>query len=143
MMYKLSDSSSKKLSTCDDRLQQLFNEVLKKMDFTVACGHRTMEEQNEEYKSGRSQLQYPNSKHNTYPSLAIDVYPYVNKRMVNGSQKYDLYQICFFAGIVKATADQLNIPIIWGGDWNNDYIFDALLNEKSFQDLPHFELIFL
>jgi peptidoglycan L-alanyl-D-glutamate endopeptidase CwlK len=49
----------------------------------------------------------------------------------------------YFAGYVKATAEQLKKDqlichdIRWGGDWDSD----TEVNDQTFIDLPHFELI--
>ena len=70
------------------------------------------------------------SKHNSFPSLAVDVAPYP----INWSDKERFY---FFAGYVKATADQMKIKIRWGGDWDGD----TKVRDQTFMDLPHYELI--
>lgn len=45
-------------------------------DITVLCGFRGEKEQNEAYAKKASKLQWPNSKHNKLPSLAVDMAPY-------------------------------------------------------------------
>jgi hypothetical protein len=41
----------------------------------VICGHRGQQEQDAAFKSGASRVQFPNSKHNKQPSLAVDIAP--------------------------------------------------------------------
>ena len=44
-MASFGRASMKNLSTCDPKLQVLFKEVVKHIDCSVLCGHRTKEEQ--------------------------------------------------------------------------------------------------
>ena len=42
----------------------------------------------------------------------------------------------YFAGYVLGRAFDMDIPLIWGGDWDGDFeIFD-----NKFDDLVHFQL---
>lgn len=75
------------------------------------CGHRSKEEQNRLYAEGKSQLQYPRSKHNAYPSIAVDIQPYPFK------DERDLY---YFIGYVKGVADEMGIKLRMGADWNDN-----------------------
>jgi len=136
-MFYFSQTSSKRLSTCDPRLQKLFNEVIKTIDCTIACGFRNRDEQEKMYNKGLSQKKWPDSKHNQRPSLAVDVYPYINNKMINGDYPKEVGQIKYFAGQVIQIARYLEIPIIWGGDWNND---GNTIN-NGFNNLGHYELI--
>jgi hypothetical protein len=43
----------------------------------------------------------------------------------------------YFAGYVRAKAEELNIKVTWGGDWDNDTEVD----DQSYLDYPHWELI--
>lgn len=120
-MFKFSDMSQARLKTCDDRLQLLFNHIIMEEDCSILCGHREKEAQDKAYNEGFSKVQWPNSKHNSYPSKAVDVLPYPINWM-------DHDRIALFASKVKAKAVDLGIKIRWGGDF------------KSFKDMPHFEL---
>ena len=129
-MYKFSEKSKAKLATCNGRLQELFNQVIKYYDCSILEGHRSDERQEELFRQGKSKLRAGQSKHNKNPSLAIDVAPYP----IDWNDKNKFYH---FVGYVKATADQLNIKIRCGADWDNDND----LNDQTFFDLPHFELV--
>ena len=129
-MPKFSKKSKQNLSECHPDLQKLFNEVIKYYDCTITDGHRGKEEQDMAYHKGWSKLKYPKSKHNKIPSFAIDVVPYP----IDYKNKIKLYH---FGGYVKATADQLEIKIRWGGDWDSD----KDLHDQNFMDLPHYELL--
>jgi len=130
-MFKFSKISLDRLNTCDNRLQILFNEVIKYFDCTIICGVRGEEEQNLAFDNKKSKLKWPESKHNKIPSLAVDVAPYIN-----GSISWDKTQCSYFAGFVKGIASMYKINIIWGGDWNSD----NNIKDNKFNDLVHFEI---
>lgn len=129
-MPKFSERSLRLLSTADERLQRLFQEVVKTYDCTILCGHRGKEDQEEAYRAGKSKVLWPHSKHNRMPSLAVDVAPFP-------VDWQDLRRFYMFAGYVKRTAEQMGIPIRMGADWDGDFE----IKDQSFHDLPHFELL--
>lgn len=121
-MAKFSTRSLERLRTCDPRLQELFEEVIKHYDCTVLEGHRGEQKQNQAYWEGKSKVKWPDSKHNKVPSLAIDVAPYpVDWENIERFKE--------FGAFVKGVAAAMGIKIRWGGDF------------KSFFDGPHFELV--
>jgi len=128
-MAKFGKTSKKRLETCDERLQSLFNEVVKVFDCSILVGHRGEEDQNKAYKEGNSQVKWPKGKHNKKPSSAVDVAPYP-------IDWEDRERFSYFAGFVKGVAYRLNIPLRWGGDWDGD----TELSDNNFDDLVHFEL---
>jgi hypothetical protein len=129
-MNKFSGKSIERLLSCHTDLQRLFLEVIKNYDCTITCGHRGKDEQDEAVRTGNSKLAWPNSKHNSLPSKAIDVVPFP----VDWKDTSRFYH---FAGYVLAVANTLGIKIRWGGDWNGDLQF----RDEKFKDLPHFELV--
>ena len=137
-MPQFSPTSKDRLKTCHSDLQILFNRVIEEIDCTIVCGHRTEEDQNKAYKSGHSQLKWPNSKHNTEPSLAVDVAPYET-----GGIDWGKTQSAYFAGQVMGIAKQLYKEGIMkhrirpGIDWDNDNDID----DTKFWDAPHFEIM--
>lgn len=76
MNYSYSPRSTERLETCAPRLQEIFNRVIESVDCTIIEGHRDDERQNEMFRTGKSQLQWPDGKHNSEPSLAVDAAPY-------------------------------------------------------------------
>ena len=74
-MPKFGRSSRERLATCDDRLQKVFNEVIKYIDCSVLEGHRGEERQNKLCDEGKSKVRYPDGRHNANPSNAVDVTP--------------------------------------------------------------------
>jgi len=129
-MPQFSKSSMQKLDTCDARLQQLFLRVVQHFDCTVLEGHRPKEAQDKHFKEGRSKVKWPNSKHNSWPSQAVDVAPYP----IHWEDTLRFHQFAFF---VKGVALQLGLNIRWGGDWDSD----NHTQDNRFNDLPHFELL--
>lgn len=77
MVFKWGKKSSDLLATCDKKLQLLANEMLKASDFdmTITCGYRGKEEQEQYFAEGKSKAHFGQSKHNVFPSKAIDMMP--------------------------------------------------------------------
>lgn len=128
-MPRFSETSKTKLSTCDERLQKIFYELIKQFDVKVLQGHRDQLDQEKCFKEGKSKLHWPLSKHNHHPSLAVDVVPYP-------IDWEDRERFFYMAGLVMAIANFMGIKIRWGGNWDMDGDF----HDNKFDDLPHFEL---
>lgn len=147
-MPKFGMSSLEQLSTCDYRLQEILNEVVKYYDIKVLVGHRDEATQNEMYRLGRSKLKWPNGKHNTYPSKAVDVTPYPVPKNWGALSKNDTLaerdkawkeRLKFYElkALIFYIAAQKGYKIRYGGDWDNDYDY----TDQSFDDLVHFEIV--
>jgi peptidoglycan L-alanyl-D-glutamate endopeptidase CwlK len=130
-------TSLSRLNTCHDQLQILFKAVLLDDDCTIICGHRTEAEQDKAYPKF-SKVQWPNSKHNKYPSEAVDAGPYHPQEKLNWE---DLPAFYLFAGkviakhreLVKAGIIDFDLKV--GADWDGD----GSTEDQRFHDLPHFE----
>ncbi len=133
-MPKFGKRSKRNLETAEDSLQKLFNEVIKHFDCSVLCGHRGQEAQDGAYHSGHSKIKWPNGKHNSKPSKAVDVAPFYQGK---GIPWEDKEKFILFAGFVLGVASQMGINVRWGGDWD----LDMEIKDHSFFDGPHFELI--
>ena len=129
-MPAFSEKSIAKLSTCHPLLLRVFHEVVREFDCTILEGHRDKDRQNQMVAEGKSQVLWPNGKHNTVPSLAVDVTPYP----INWD---DRERQTLFAGYVLATAESLRVALRWGGDWDRD----TEVRDNSFDDLVHFEIV--
>jgi len=135
-MPKFSGRSRAKLSTCHKDLQTLLLEVVREFDCRVTCGHRDKATQNELHSQNRTQVRWPKSRHNSSPSMAVDVAPYP-------IDWQDRERFHYFAGYVLGTADRLqqigaiSHRVRWGGDWDRDY----QVKDNNFDDLVHFELV--
>jgi peptidoglycan LD-endopeptidase CwlK len=137
-MYKFSSTSEHRLASCHPDLQRLLRRAIKYMDFAVIEGHRNKEDQNKYFAEGKSKLKWPNSKHNTFLSEAVDICPWVPGRglMWNSPQMF-----CLLAGVMKVSAEIEGVKIRWGGDWNGNNVPVQEDPSESFSDYPHFELV--
>jgi len=119
LSYKLGTRSLQNLSGVHPDLVAVVKLAISitEQDFTVIEGVRNINRQRELVKAGKSTTM--NSRHIT--GHAVDMVPWP----VDWN---DLERFEVVAEAMKAAAEELDIPIVWGGDW------------KSFYDAPHFEL---
>ncbi len=129
-MPGFSEKSIAKLASCDPRLQRVFYEVVRNFDCTILEGHRDQERQNRMVDEGKSQVRWPDGRHNTVPSMAVDVTPY--PVVWDDRERQTL-----FAGYVLATAKAMGLDLRWGGDWSMDFE----VRDNQFDDLVHFEIV--
>ena len=118
MSYKLGKRSKQKLSGVHPDMVAVVKRAIEitEQDFTVIEGIRNINRQRELYKAGKSTTM--NSRHIT--GHAVDLAPW--------PISWDWEDFYPIAEAMKAAAEELEIDIVWGGDW------------KSFPDGPHFEL---
>jgi len=134
-MAKFSARSIARLEECDPELIRLFLEVVAGFDCTIIEGFRAEAKQNEMLELGRSQLEWPKSKHNKVDkegkpkAEAVDAAPYP-------VDWEDRERFIMFGGYVLGIADRMKIGVRWGGDWDHD----TQVKDNRFDDLPHFEL---
>lgn len=95
------------------------------MNVTVLCGYRGEKEQRAAFIAGKSKLLYPNSKHNSVPSRAVDIAPYSEK--LKGVDWRDIPAFEDMCNRIERIAERLKIKIRLGRDF-------------SFKDYPHVEL---
>lgn len=100
------------------------------LQFEVICGHRGKVEQDRAFAAKKSKLQWPKSKHNKLPSLAVDVI----RRPIDWADWRG--QIAFAKEFLQI-AEKIGVKVRWGGDWNSNGRSD----DEKFLDLVHFELI--
>lgn len=114
-----------RLLSCHMDLQTVVLELARSYEIRVICGHRNKLEQDIAYGKGNSKLKWPNSRHNSVPSEAVDIIP-----MRNGNIDWqDIGFIKEFAEDVKRVAKDKNISLTWGGEW------------RSLKDYVHWELV--
>ena len=128
-MPRFGKSSKRRLATCDERLQKVFNEIIKYVDCSVLEGHRDGERQDKLFDEGKTKVKFPNGRHNSNPSRAVDVTPYP----VDWA---DRERQTLFAGFVLGIAQSMGIKLRWGGDWDMDF----KVMDNRFDDFPHFEI---
>lgn len=134
MTYSLSQKSLDRLKGVNPRLVDVVRRAIEltAQDFMVLEGLRTKERQAELYAQGRTTpgkivTWTMESRH--IDGDAVDLVPYPVDW--NDLSKFDAISRAMF----KA-ADELNIAIRWGADWNHN----GRAREKGETDSPHFEL---
>lgn len=130
IMASFGKRSLQRLNSCEPRLVEILKEAIEVYDFTILQGHRGEEEQQDFYERGLSKVQFPNSKHNKTPSMAVDIAPYP-------IDWEDTKRFFYLAGIITSIAHRKGYKIRWGGNWDMDYDF----SDQKFNDLPHFEIL--
>lgn len=128
-MPKFSKRSKQNLEHVDTRLVRMCQRAIQVVDFAVIEGHRSAERQDALFEKGMTKLKFPNSKHNSKPSKAIDCVPYP----IDWKDQRRFYHL---AGVFKAIAHSMGFEIRHGGDWDRDDEF----KDQNFYDLPHFEI---
>ena len=128
--------SLERLNTCHPFLRRVVLAVAEEMKIQVICGYRGKEEQDRAFGEGKSKLKFPKSKHNIYPSEAVDLAPL---KMVDGKLIIDWNDKKAFQDLANCMfkyAYKFGIGIRWGGDFN----MDGTKTTNDAWDLPHWEL---
>lgn len=156
MGFKLGKTSKSRLDTCHKDIVLIIEEAIKvsPVDFGVAQGERTIEQQQEYFDKGNSrinpqsystvELLLNRAKHIVDGNIrkkseAVDVFAYYN-----GKAQWDNETLCLIAGVIISVANKLydegkiTHKLRWGGNWDSDGV---IISDQSFQDLPHFELL--
>lgn len=152
-MYKLGRGSKRELKGVHPDMVRVVKYAIDitEADFTVHDGIRLYSEQLEYVRSGVSRTM--NSKH--LPQTdgfghAVDLVPYIN-----GKLRWEWPPIYRIAEAVRQAADDLGVPVRWGGTWNalngttekpeqllaQAQARRAAVGRKHFADGPHFELL--
>lgn len=120
-MFSLGKRSRERLKGVHEDLVKVVERAIEitTVDFTVLEGLRTPERQKVLMEAGASQTL--NSRHTT--GHAVDLGAWVEDEV-----RWDWPLYHKIATAMKTAAKELNVPIVWGGDWRN------------FKDGPHFEL---
>ncbi|KMQ97796.1 phagelysin [Lasius niger] len=120
-MWQFGARSEKRLEGVHPDLVRVVRRALQlsNNDLTIGEGVRTLAQQQEYYRNGKTQTM--NSRHLT--GHAVDIWP-----LVDGAVSWDWKYYYPLAECMKQAAKELNVPIEWGGDW------------KTFKDGPHFQL---
>lgn len=123
MGFKFGKASLERLNKCDMRLDALCKRMLERSDFdlTVTCGYRGKEEQEKAFDEGKSKAHFGQSKHNSFPSKAVDICPYPINWDTKDPRWYQMVALAYDC------ARELNIKIRCGAFF-------------SFKDFPHIEL---
>lgn len=134
----LSPTSLQRLSGCHTDLQRLVLVIAERMPIAVVCGYRGQLEQHEAFMDGKSKLDWPNSKHNSVPSLAVDIAPLEHAESGKMTIDWkDTPRFGYMVGRMVEIAQTLNIKVRAGADWDGDTEFQ----DEDLNDFPHFELV--
>lgn len=120
-MYSFGKSSKRRLATLHPDLQRVLNGAIKIYNFSIICGHRGKKAQNEAFEDDKSTKRWPDSRHNSLPSEAVDIAPWP----IDWNNVEEFF---YMAGIVMTVAERLGVELEWGGRF------------KSIKDCPHFQL---
>lgn len=120
-MPKLSQRSERNLATAHPDLQKVFRKVAEVEPIEVICGHRNKEDQDRAFREGHSKQRWPNSRHNSLPSEAVDVLPLP-------IDWENLEPFKRLAKHVKEIAALMGVALEHGGDW------------EHLRDYPHWQL---
>lgn len=145
-MNKWGRKSKANYRQLSEDLQVLADAVLEVHDCSILQAYREEAVQNKYFANGTSKVQWPDSKHNSMPSDAMDLAPHIP-----GADPYDMENVLRFGGLVVGIAAKLykegvmERPIIWGGTWRTEgdavLAFDRISanGKKGFFDGVHFE----
>jgi len=112
-------------------LQGMVDALLTYMDVSLTTGHRTEKAQNALYPK-YTQVRWPDSKHNRFPSVAVDLQPYPYPDNENDLRA----ALGYMAGLCYIIAEAQGFQIRWGGDWNRN----GSVTDNGFDDLFHIEV---
>ena len=145
--FKFGDKSQAKLATVHPLLAECAEVALIRSpyDFTIVHGWRGEDVQNALFDSGASRKRFPDSRHNQTLDLnleeffrmqrsdAIDFAPWIR-----GSIPWsDTHIFAVIAGCFFAAADELDITLRWGGDWDSD----GDTTDQTLMDWGHVEIM--
>lgn len=140
--FEFSKNSEKQLATCHPDLVLIMVTALRwsVLDFGVSEGHRSDKRQADLFRRKKSKLDgvTKKSKHQSFPSMAADIYPYIR------GASWDKHHCIYLAGCIMMVArilfnqGKITHKLRWGGDWDQD---GEPYTDQTFQDLVHFELV--
>ena len=121
MTFQLSEKSLLRLNGVHPDLVKVVKRAIEitPVDFVVVEGLRTQARQAYLLDAGKSRTM--NSYHLT--GHAVDIAP-----IVDGTVSWDWKFFHPMANAMKQAASELNVSLVWGGDWEN------------FKDGPHFQV---
>lgn len=125
---KLSDRDIQELKGVHPDLIKVVERAAKltKLDFMITEGARTVAQQKVNIKKGASQTMHSRhipASNECKMACAVDLAP-----LVNGRPRWDWPLFHILNATMKQAADDVDVPIDWGGDW------------KKFKDGPHWQL---
>lgn len=156
MVYGYGRTSSEKLEQGHPVLQTLFQRAGRHTNITILNVFRGEVAQNEAFASGASSKRWPESKHNSMPSMAVDASPWpipegwgdldgqtVRDRDLNWKERVKFYEMI---AVLRHEWNRMcdENPVLaktyrlrFGDDWDGDGDY----RDQDFDDLPHVELV--
>jgi peptidoglycan L-alanyl-D-glutamate endopeptidase CwlK len=139
MVFTFGPRSREKLLTCSLNLQRVAERAIAitPWDFCVVCGHRGEEEQEEAFRQGTSKKHWPDSRHNSTPSGALDFAPWVKsaehpRGFIPWNDTGLFYKL---AAVFQVAAKLEGVEVRSGSDWDRD----GLTADQGFHDIGHIE----
>ena len=127
--YRFGRRSRERLKGVDVKLVNVLNELIKIMDVTIIEGVRSDEKQKEYFDKGKSKIDGITKKGQHQLGKAVDLAPYP----IDWNDRDTFY---YMGGMLRGIAQQLNINIRYGGDWDGD----GKTKDNNFDDLVHIEI---
>lgn len=136
-MPTFGNTSTRRIRSCHTVLQVLFTRIVAKRDISITEGERGEAKQNLYFDRGLSKLKYPQSKHNSSPSMAADVVPY--PEMWNNLAAFKEIRLLILDEWELMKKEHLTggYELRHGADWD----MDGDTTDQTFMDWPHWELI--
>ena len=119
-----------------DKIKSLHPDLIRVIDrakklganFKIICATRGKAEQEKAKASGNSKASFGKSAHNYNPALGFDYVPTDINDKVPLNVWTNIKAFIFVSKIIIHAANDLNIKIVYGGNW------------RSIKDYPHIEL---
>lgn len=148
--FRFSERSNNKLDQVDENLARVFRHIIKKspFDLTILEGIRSIERQEELFKSGKSRTM--KSKH--LKGEALDVGVWDNGKVSWDLEKYIMVADCVNIYLPEVILDRWSLR--WGGAWqakfpNANQTASEMMEEyenssggNAFIDAVHWEIIY-
>jgi peptidoglycan L-alanyl-D-glutamate endopeptidase CwlK len=141
--FHYGEASKRKLLLAHPELRAVAGKALSYgvVDITIVWTFRDEDTQNAiaDQTPVVSTKRWPDSMHNALDedgkpcSNALDFAPYINGRIPWGDQK----AFVLVGGLMLAAASELEIEIVYGGDWDRD----GLIEEHSLGDYGHIQRV--
>ncbi len=133
-MNKFGTQSMEALETAHATLRTVAHKVLEVKDHSVLVGHRSEIEQDAGFNASpqTTRLKWPEGKHNSFPSMAIDVQTYPRPADEQDLREEQMYLLGLYVGVAK----YMGVELRTGADWDRD----GEISDNGWDDLFHVEL---
>jgi len=149
VMAKWGEISTERKLSCTFNLQNIADDVIFSLPWTdeisgitihdvaFLCGHRGKDAQNLAYMIETSLVQWPDGKHNTFPSKAMDLGVYHAERPhIHWKDKDEMESL---KRLVFICAENRGVKLRSGLDWDGDGVRGDRDPDENLFDGVHFE----